>query len=300
VSNLVWALAMLRVAPGPGLSAALAGRAAAMRAEYTPQEVVSLLWGLAALAADRLAGGAEWAAAAAALAPLLAGAAAAGGGAAGEGRAAWLSQLHQALLCAALDGFLRGAADLPALAGPALAARCRRAFEAAPATGSRLQAAVARGLAAAGARFVEEALEPATGYRVDVLILDPGPAAGVGEPGPAAGGEPGPATGGEPGPAAGGEAAAAAAAVGRGGCILEVDGPKHYLAGPGGRRRPNGAAALKRRLLARAGWRVITVPYWEWDACPGEPARQAYLRRLLRDGGEPARPASPPPPPPPA
>ena len=61
----------------------------------------------------------------------------------------------------------------------------------------------------------------------------------------------------------------------------QVDGPTHFVSLPGGGRRPNGATALKRRLLARAGWRVVAVPYWEWEACAGPEARAAYLQRLL-------------------
>ena len=61
----------------------------------------------------------------------------------------------------------------------------------------------------------------------------------------------------------------------------QVDGPTHFVTLAGGGRRPNGATALKRRLLARAGWRVVGVPYWEWEACAGPEAQAAYLRRLL-------------------
>ena len=61
----------------------------------------------------------------------------------------------------------------------------------------------------------------------------------------------------------------------------QVDGPTHFVALAGGGRRPSGATALKRRLLARAGWRVVAVPYWEWEACAGPEAQAAYLRRLL-------------------
>ena len=49
----------------------------------------------------------------------------------------------------------------------------------------------------------------------------------------------------------------------------------------GGGRRANGATLLKRRLLERAGLRVVSVAHWEWEACAG-PAEQAeYLQRLL-------------------
>ena len=62
----------------------------------------------------------------------------------------------------------------------------------------------------------------------------------------------------------------------------QVDGPSHFIAAAGGGRRPCGATALKRRLLARAGWRVVPVPHWEWEACAAPPQRRDCLRRLLQ------------------
>ncbi|EOD25932.1 hypothetical protein EMIHUDRAFT_237345 [Emiliania huxleyi CCMP1516] len=45
---------------------------------------------------------------------------------------------------------------------------------------------------------------------------------------------------------------------------IEVDGPFHFLLPDGrGVRKPNGPTLLKRRLLAAAGWRVISVPFYE-------------------------------------
>ena len=47
---------------------------------------------------------------------------------------------------------------------------------------------------------------------------------------------------------------------------IEVDGPSHFLLPDSqGVRAPNGPTKLKRRLLAAAGWRVISVPFYEWD-----------------------------------
>ena len=62
---------------------------------------------------------------------------------------------------------------------------------------------------------------------------------------------------------------------------VEVDGPSHFLL-PGGLgvRRPNGPTLLKRRLLA-AGWRVISVPFYEWDGFATAKERQTYLQGLL-------------------
>ena len=73
----------------------------------------------------------------------------------------------------------------------------------------------------------------------------------------------------------------------------QVDGPSHFIAAAGGGRRASGATALKRRLLARAGWRVVSVAHWEWEACAAPPQQRDYLRRLLQ---APPAPAAPPPP----
>ena len=63
---------------------------------------------------------------------------------------------------------------------------------------------------------------------------------------------------------------------------IEVDGPSHYQFRIGGSDRvPNGTTLLKRRLLAAAGWRVVSVPFYEWDALEGRTERGAYLQRQL-------------------
>ena len=63
---------------------------------------------------------------------------------------------------------------------------------------------------------------------------------------------------------------------------VEVDGPSHFLLPDGrGVRRPNGPTLLKRRLLAAAGWRVISVPFYEWDGFATANERHTYLQGLL-------------------
>ena len=61
---------------------------------------------------------------------------------------------------------------------------------------------------------------------------------------------------------------------------VEVDGPSHFVG-----RAPSGATTLKRRQLRAAGWALVSVPYWEWDAVEagaGEEQAGAYLERVLR------------------
>ena len=60
---------------------------------------------------------------------------------------------------------------------------------------------------------------------------------------------------------------------------LEVDGPSHYLL-PGG-RETNGSTLLKRRVLSMLGYKVMSVPYWEWNGLKDHVAKDAYLGRVL-------------------
>jgi|NorSeaMetagenome_1021524.scaffolds.fasta_scaffold364019_1 hypothetical protein len=54
-------------------------------------------------------------------------------------------------------------------------------------------------------------------------------------------------------------------------------------------RRPEGSTLLKRRVLQLLGHTLVSVPYWEWDACEGADERKKYLRgkfeALVRDSG---------------
>ncbi len=66
-------------------------------------------------------------------------------------------------------------------------------------------------------------------------------------------------------------------------------------------RRENGATLLKRRLLERAGLRVVSVRHWEWEAATragGAEGQRAYLEGLLRPPGPPGPSPSPLRPPP--
>ena len=108
----------------------------------------------------------------------------------------------------------------------ALVERALAAFRASPTTPSKLQRSV-------GAVFAELGLQPRgeviceeTGYSVDLVVTSQG----------------------------GTEVA------------VEVDGPTHFLVGRDA-HTPTGATLLKRRQLGALGWpRLVSVPYWEWDA----------------------------------
>ena len=61
---------------------------------------------------------------------------------------------------------------------------------------------------------------------------------------------------------------------------VEVDGPKSVVG-----RTPTGATAIKRRQLRAAGWKVLPVPYWEWDTLRSMAAKRQYLQRALEGFG---------------
>ena len=46
--------------------------------------------------------------------------------------------------------------------------------------------------------------------------------------------------------------------------VVEVDGPAHFVQGPDG-CLPLGSTVLKRRQLDALGYRVVSVPFSEWD-----------------------------------
>jgi hypothetical protein len=65
---------------------------------------------------------------------------------------------------------------------------------------------------------------------------------------------------------------------------IEVDGPSHFV---GRTHTPTGATALKWRQLRAAGWALVAVPYWQWNALDVAGQREFLLRELaaVRLGG---------------
>ena len=61
---------------------------------------------------------------------------------------------------------------------------------------------------------------------------------------------------------------------------VEVDGPWHYYQQLG-EHVPTAKTMLKKRLLTQAGWRVVTVPYYEWKYHLSSAARLEYLKGAL-------------------
>ena len=58
---------------------------------------------------------------------------------------------------------------------------------------------------------------------------------------------------------------------------VEVDGPWHFVG-----REPNSATLLKRRQLRHLEWRLVSVPYSEWDEVRASSMRaEEYLASRL-------------------
>lgn len=68
----------------------------------------------------------------------------------------------------------------------------------------------------------------------------------------------------------------------KGHIAIEVDGPTHFCAGS---EEPNPHTALKRWLLRREGYRVISVPFFDWRTLQSEAVRRAYVEHRLTEIG---------------
>ena len=56
-----------------------------------------------------------------------------------------------------------------------------------------------------------------------------------------------------------------------------MDDPSHFEG-----REPNRATSLKRRQLRHLGWRLVSVPYWQWDEVAASSQRaEEYLASRL-------------------
>ncbi|KAK9808820.1 hypothetical protein WJX72_004223 [[Myrmecia] bisecta] len=77
------------------------------------------------------------------------------------------------------------------------------------------------------------------------------------------------------------------------GIIVEVDGPTHYSYNT---LRPTGATLFKRRLLAKLGWKVVSVPSFHWAHLGTAFQQQLYMYHAMAAIGmqlqKPAPPAN--------
>jgi very-short-patch-repair endonuclease len=68
---------------------------------------------------------------------------------------------------------------------------------------------------------------------------------------------------------------------------IEVDGPTHYLTciqldSTKIKYEEDGSTTFKKKLLRLMGWKVLTIPYWEWQKCNNDSTKQEqYCHQLL-------------------
>ncbi|KAL5782057.1 hypothetical protein ACOSP7_007086 [Xanthoceras sorbifolium] len=61
---------------------------------------------------------------------------------------------------------------------------------------------------------------------------------------------------------------------------FEIDGPTHFSRNTG---VPLGHTMLKRRYIAAAGWKLVSLSYQEWEELQGSFEQLEYLREILKD-----------------
>jgi hypothetical protein len=62
---------------------------------------------------------------------------------------------------------------------------------------------------------------------------------------------------------------------------IEVDGPSHFVG-----QKPKGATLLKRRQLRHFGWRLVSIPYWEWGELAEVAASKRSDKRAISERNE--------------
>ena len=255
VANTLWAYATMGREPSAGVMRGLEVRAEALAPTFTEQDVANTLWARCVLATMTEVSNSLVYVLSCRLLSL---------GKASCLNDVQLSQLHQSFLSCSMEEKL-----------------CEEAFHAMPAdlkdvchsafvhgsvtTLSVTQQQVSETLQKMGLSVEDEVRCPKSGYTIDMLVHS--------------------------------ASAMEVAGIGTGGTwAVEFDGPSHFLAcsrevgeGEGQLgRSPTGATLLKRRHLQLLGYALVSVPYWEWDACKGAGKREQYLWLKLGECG-PAR-----------
>ncbi|KAJ3124573.1 hypothetical protein HK100_011186, partial [Physocladia obscura] len=65
---------------------------------------------------------------------------------------------------------------------------------------------------------------------------------------------------------------------------IQVNDPIHYVVNSNnGKYSLDGLSQLKQRLLAKQGWSVISIDYWNWKELKSDAEKQQFLGKLLTD-----------------
>jgi hypothetical protein len=125
---------------------------------------------------------------------------------------------------------------------------------------------VASTLGRLGASYKQHIFDKRSGYTLDILVHHPAKSSSQG--------------GGSHGEGRKGETGAEIVGGGGGlGDVIEINGPLHYC--PGG-LEPTGATILRGRILRLLGYRLVEVPYSQWNLCAGDVEKEEFLRSRLK------------------
>jgi hypothetical protein len=248
VANVLWALATMGETADRGLLGVMLKRATETAGGFNPQGVANVLWALAAMgeSADGVLGVLIIRLAARVLEV--------------RDQLAQMhkSQLHQWLLSCELE-LVSGASLQSGVARvkQEIGEECLQAFSRRATHKSQLQREVAEALrtAVSEVEIEEEYCDARSGYSIDVLVRRRSAAGSTG----------------------GAKSLGSPTAE----WAVEVDGPTHFL---GDGRTPSGSTLLKRKQLGQLGYRVVPVPFWEWNALRGKDAKQRYVQDKLGGG----------------
>ena len=243
IRNMIWAYATLGVRPGLDLVAKMEVRACALMDQSLEKEISNMLWAYGVLGFPP---GNEFTMTIcqAVCGRLLN---------PNSFNSRGLQQLHLFLLAAKLEGWFTVGDSSPIDdLHSRLGSRGHDLIAQSPAIRSKLQADVASCVRRLELAYEEEAIDERSGYSIDLLLA-------VSHSGECCNGD----------------------AVGTPGRVaIEVDGPWHFLL-PGG-RQPSGNTMLKRRILSMLGYKMVSVPHWEWYNLTVDHDQDAYLRSVLR------------------
>ena len=156
-----------------------------------------------------------------------------------------LSQVHQFLLTCELDhAFGSDLSERVLQQLKSKARMCKRAFQEARVSPSQTQLSVSSTLRDMDWVVEDETHCVRSGYSIDMLVR-----AGLEDPNTTC-------------------------------WAVEFDGPDHFLTGTDG--APTGSTLIKRRHLELMGYRLVSIPYWEWDGL-SDKGRHEYLARRLKE-----------------
>jgi hypothetical protein len=158
-----------------------------------------------------------------------------------------LRQMHQFLVaCDVEEGVRARMPDCFVALKERLGPKCQACFVANPTQASVSQEEVSAILRGIGLSVEDEFRCPKSGYSIDMRVQDRGlersSSCGCGA-----------------------------------GWAVEFDGPSHFF----GCKAATGATLIKRRHLELLGYRLVIVPFWEWDRLAGSDERKKYLRAKL-------------------